>query len=189
MKITGSGAASIAGVVLAGGRGSRMGGADKGWVLWKGRPLVEHVTARLRPQVAQLMVSANRNFERYRALGCEVLADDAASWGEFAGPLAGMLAALSHAPLPWCAFVPCDAPQLDAALVARLAAAGAGRPAVARCDGRMQPVFCLLPSAQAPVLQRALEAGERRLQNFLEQIGAVEVDFEDPAAFANVNHL
>jgi molybdopterin-guanine dinucleotide biosynthesis protein A len=187
MQIPRHAAASIVGVVLAGGRGARMGGVDKGWVAWEGRPLIEHVLGRLRPQVERVLVSANRNLDRYRALAGEVVSDDAARWGEYAGPLAGMLAALVRAPLPWCAFVPCDAPLLDTALVARLAGAGDGRPAVARCAGRMQPVFCLLPGTLAPVLERALEAGERRPQDFLAQIGAVEVDFEHEAAFINVN--
>jgi molybdenum cofactor guanylyltransferase len=180
--------ATIAGVILAGGRGTRMGGADKGWVRWQGRPLAEHVLARLRPQVGTVLVSANRNLPRYRALGVDAFGDDAATFGEFAGPLAGMLAALERLPLPWAAFVPCDAPRLPEDLVARLAAAALpGRPSVARCGGHVQPVFCLLPRALAAPLRAAMRAGERRPQDFLAKAGAALVEFEDPGAFANMN--
>jgi molybdopterin-guanine dinucleotide biosynthesis protein A len=179
---------SIAGVVLAGGRGARMGGLDKGWVRWQGRALVEYVYERLQPQVGEMLVSANRNLERYRALGCQVVQDDAQRFGAFPGPLAGMLAALEQARSDWFVFVPCDAPHLPLDLVARLAQAGAGQsPAVARCGGRLQPVFCLLPRTLAPALRSALQDGERRAQFFLRQCGAVEVEFEDPIAFTNVN--
>jgi molybdopterin-guanine dinucleotide biosynthesis protein A len=181
---------SIAGVILAGGRGARMGGRDKGWVPWQGRALAEHVHARLQPQVATVLVSANRNLARYRALGCEVIADDTVCFGPFAGPLAGMLALLERAPLPWLAFVPCDAPLLPLDLVARLAAAVLQeRPAVALCEGRMQPVFCLLPRSLAAPLRAAMQQGERRPQDFLESAGAALVGFADAGAFANINAL
>jgi molybdopterin-guanine dinucleotide biosynthesis protein A len=179
---------SIAGAILAGGRGARMGGADKGWVTWQGRALVEHVYQRLRPQVEPVLISANRNLERYRALGAQVVADDVAGLGAYCGPLAGMLAALEQAPTPWIAVVPCDAPQLPMDLVARLTGARAGQaPVVARCGARSQPVFCLLPRTLAPALRAALIGGERSPQNFLRQSGAVEVEFADAAAFTNIN--
>jgi molybdopterin-guanine dinucleotide biosynthesis protein A len=187
----GTGAAVAAGpisaVILAGGRGARMSGVDKGWVSFQGRALVEHVRARLLPQVGQIRISANRSLERYRALGHEVLPDDP-RLAAFSGPLAGMLTGLEHAPTPWVVFVPCDAPRLPADLVARLAQASAGRqPAVASCAGRWQPVFCLLPASLAPRLAQALQEGERRPENFLRAVAAVEVPFADPQAFANIN--
>jgi molybdopterin-guanine dinucleotide biosynthesis protein A len=188
MSLASHRAAAIDGAILAGGRGRRMGGADKGWILWQGRPLVEQVAERLRPQVGRLLISANRNLERYAALGAAVVADERAGQGEFAGPLAGMLAVLRQARGDWVAFVPCDAPALPRALVARLAEAGAGtRAAVATCGGVVQPVFCLLPRTLAPRLQELLEQGERRPQEMLRQVGAVAVPFADAAAFANIN--
>ncbi len=180
-------AAAVGGVILAGGRGRRMGGADKGWVSFEGRPLVEHVRARLAPQVAALAIVANRNLERYRTLGATVVSDDTAHFDPFSGPLVGMLEGLRHCPLPWTVFVPCDAPSLPLDLVSRLWAAGAGRPALASVAGRRQPVFCLLPTAAAPQLLAALQAGERRPDDFLRRLGAVELAFEDAAAFRNVN--
>lgn len=178
----------IVGVVLAGGMGARMGGADKGWVAWEGRPLVERVLERLRPQVAEVMISANRSLARYRALGCTVVQDDTERLGAFQGPLAGILAALEALPGGWAVFVPCDAPNLPGDLVQRLAEAGGGRrPAVARCGGHVQPVFCLLPASLAPQLRAALQGGERRPDRFLARCGAIEVEFRQAEQFVNVN--
>ncbi|HXY05076.1 MAG TPA: molybdenum cofactor guanylyltransferase MobA [Burkholderiaceae bacterium] len=180
---------SITGVVLAGGRGARMGGADKGLVQFEGRLLIAHVLARLRPQVGEVIISANRNLERYRAFGDRVVEDDQASFGAFCGPLAGMLAGLRHARLPWVAFVPCDSPAVPLDLVTRLSCAtdGEQRPAVAVCDGRRQVVFCLMPTSLEPRLAATLAAGERRPREFLRALDAIEVTFDDPQAFANIN--
>ena len=170
-----------------------MGGKDKGWVHWRGRPLVEHVLERLRPQVSTVILSANRNVERYRGLGFPVVEDDHLRYGNFAGPLAGMLAGLEQTEAAWVAFVPCDAPCLPQDLVARLLDVARSGPAVvpalAVSGGRRQPVFCLLPRALAPRLATALAAGERRPTVFLESVGAREVGFDDDAGFANINVL
>ncbi len=180
-------AVDVGGVILAGGRGQRMGGADKGWVPWQGRPLIEHAIGRLAPQVDGLTIVANRHLDRYRALGHAVVADPVASYGEYSGPLAGMLAGLRQCPRAWAAIVPCDAPLLPADLVRTLLAAGAGRPALACVQGRRQPVICVLPVAAAGALAAALDAGERRPDDFLQQLGAVEVPFADAPAFCNIN--
>lgn len=196
MAASGSTRPAVTGVILAGGRGARMGGADKGWVSWNGRFLIEHVLERLRPQVDSVVINANRNAERYGALGAAVVADGAAtdaSMEAYAGPLAGMLAGLRHcagmSTAHWALVVPCDAPALPPDLAARLLAAGApaGRAAFAVCAGRAQPVFCLLPVALLPRLDAALRGGERRPADFLRAVAACAVDFDDPAAFANLN--
>jgi len=179
---------SITGVVLAGGRGARMGGADKGLAIFQGRALVVHVLERLQPQVADILICANRNQDRYRALGHRVVEDDRERFGLYAGPLVGMLAGLRHSRLPWVAFVPCDAPALPEGLVAALARASQGaRPALASCDGQPQPVFCLLPTTLEEQLAATLARGERRPREFLRAVDAVEVAFEEPRAFANIN--
>jgi len=184
-----TGRAPVAGVILAGGRGSRMGGQDKGWVIWQGRPLVEHVLERLLPQVDDVIISANRNVARYRGLGFPVVEDDHIRHGAYAGPLAGMLAGLERSTAAWVVCVPCDAPALPDDLVARLLAGAGGddAPALAVSGGRRQPVFCLLPRTLAPRLAQALSAGERRPTVFLESIGAREVAFDDESGFANLN--
>ncbi|PTT75762.1 molybdenum cofactor guanylyltransferase MobA, partial [Pelomonas sp. HMWF004] len=114
--------AAIHGLVLAGGRGARMGGLDKGLQLLAGQPLVAHVLARLAPQAAPLLISANRHLDTYAAFGHPVLPDPPGL--NFAGPLAGMLAGLNTLPADaWLLTAPCDCPHLPADLAARLLAA------------------------------------------------------------------
>ncbi len=110
----------VTGLILAGGEGRRMGGVDKGWVLWHDRPLVVWVQERLRPQVGSLLISANRSLERYAALGLPVVRDDVPG---FAGPLAGIAAGLAAAPTDWLVTAPCDSPLLPRDLVARFRSA------------------------------------------------------------------
>jgi molybdopterin-guanine dinucleotide biosynthesis protein A len=110
----------ITGVILAGGEGRRLGGVDKGLQELRGRPMVQWVLERLAPQVDTVLISANRNLQRYAAFGCPVLPDRIP---DFAGPLAGLHAALTQAATPLVATVPCDSPFLPADLVARLHAA------------------------------------------------------------------
>src|SRR5580658_1275779 len=106
--------ADITGLVLAGGRGSRMGGIDKGLQAHHGVPLAQHALRRLAPQVATTMLSANRNLETYAAMGVPVWSDETA---DFSGPLAGMLAGLNHCGTEYLATVPCDAPDFPLDLV------------------------------------------------------------------------
>ncbi|MCS6944744.1 MAG: molybdenum cofactor guanylyltransferase MobA [Sutterellaceae bacterium] len=176
--------AGVTGVILAGGRGARFGGQDKGWVDYRGRPLIEQVLARFAPQVEAVMISANRNLAAYRALGLPVVSDSP-EFGAFAGPLIGILAALRALRGGWLAVVPCDAPALPTDLVRRLRMPQ--RAAVAVADGRLQPLFCLLPATCASDLVDYLSEGKRRADAWLQRIAAVPVAFEDAAAFANVN--
>jgi molybdopterin-guanine dinucleotide biosynthesis protein A len=183
---------AITGLVLAGGRGARLGGVDKGLQPWGGRPLAAHAVDRLAAQVREVMVSANRHPAAYAALAGRVLADAEAG---FPGPLAGILEGLRAARTPWLAVVPCDAPRLPADLVARLAAGlGGARGAVARRPGadgrpRLEPVCCLLATALADDLAGFLAAGERKAAAWIAR-HAAPVDFDRPddaRAFANFN--
>ena len=115
----------ITGVVFAGGQGRRMGGVDKGLVELDGRALVAHVIERLAPQVGELVINANQNRDRYAAFGYPVVADVIP---DFAGPLAGLHAAMAAATTPYVVTSPCDSPFLPADLVARLALALAATP-------------------------------------------------------------
>lgn len=190
--------AAISGVVLAGGRGARMGGRDKGLQPLGDSTLAEHALRRLQPQVGTLMLSANRNLEQYRSFGVPVVTD---SLPDFAGPLAGFIAALEHCRTPYLATVPCDTPHFPADLVRRLglglAAAGAdvamasalqsdadGAPAWYR-----QPVFCLLGVHLLPGLRAFVAAGGRKIGAWTAGQHTVEVPFETPGAFANANTL
>ena len=111
---------AITGLILAGGRGQRMGGRDKGLQLYDGRPLAAHVLARLAPQVGAVLISANRNHAAYSALGADVVSDETQ---DFAGPLAGMLSGLRAAKTEYVLTVPCDSPLLPDDLALRLTAA------------------------------------------------------------------
>jgi molybdopterin-guanine dinucleotide biosynthesis protein A len=181
--------ADITGIVLAGGRGRRVGGADKGWIEWSGRPLIEHVIARLRPQVAEIVVSANRNRERYQSLGVTVMADSA-ELEDYAGPLAGIRSALSQVATRWALVVPCDAPRLPNDLAQRLAAGlEGGKAAAAEVAGRIEPLFCLLATDLWLDLDRAITSGERSVFRWLDSVGASRVWFADASEFANFNTL
>lgn len=178
----------ITGLILAGGRGMRMGGVDKGWIEYRGRPLVEHVVERFAPQVGRLLISANRNIERYAALA-EVVQDCEAPMHvePFAGPLAGLLSGLRCTHGSWLAFVPCDAPCLPLELVARLASAADGVAAYARVGGQLQPTFGLVNRSTARALAPFMTAGGRAVHRWLKSLGAVVVDFDDSSAFININ--
>lgn len=179
----------IAGLILAGGRGSRMDEADKGFVTLCGRPMVEHVAGRFAPQVGALLVSANRNTHRYAEYG-KVVADDPMR-GPWQGPLAGLAAGLAAAELPWLATVPCDAPFLPADLVKRLWNGLSGSPqrlAVACTGGKRQPVCMLLSRDLLASLLAYLAEGGRKVDTWQSRVGCVEVSFDDmPDAFLNVN--
>ncbi|MDQ7988162.1 MAG: molybdenum cofactor guanylyltransferase MobA [Candidatus Dactylopiibacterium sp.] len=168
----------ITGVILAGGAGRRMGGLDKGLVDFGGRPLVSCVVDALAPQVDELLIVANRNLERYRAYGHRVVCDLRPG---FAGPLAGLEAALAHATHEQVLTCPTDVPGLPPDYALRMLAAGRAA-AVAQIDAQWQPVFCLLPRAAGSSLREALESGERKLMRWLATQAPVAVPFDDCAA-------
>lgn len=179
----------VTGLILAGGRGERMGGADKGWVMHEGRPLIVSVVERFAPQVGSLLISANRNIERYATLGT-VVQDDSALNEPFAGPLIGILSGLRNARTNWIATVPCDAPYLPFDLVHRLTTAASVNGALAACariNDRLQPVFALVSTQLTNDLAIAIATGERAIHRWLESRGVLPVDFDDAHAFANIN--
>jgi molybdopterin-guanine dinucleotide biosynthesis protein A len=178
----------ITGVILAGGMGRRMDGADKGLQDLRGQPLVAWAIDRLEPQVDHLLISANRNLAQYAAFGYPVLPDDIP---DFAGPLAGLHAVLGHADTPLVASVPCDTPWLPVDLVARLLAAlqeNTAELAVARTPQRIQPLCCLMRRTVLPQLTRYLTAGGRKVMDWQASVNTVSVLFDgDADAFSNIN--
>ena len=183
----------ITGVILCGGRGSRMGGVDKGLQNHQGMPLAMHALLRLTPQVGQVMINANRNLGAYEAMGVPVWPDPIA---DYPGPLAGWLAALEHCETPYLLTVPCDSPQFPVDLAERLAhaleTAGADIAMAATVeDGRqqLQPVFTLLKSSLLESLLAYLNAGERKIDRWTSQHACAVCLFEDPRAFFNANTL
>jgi molybdopterin-guanine dinucleotide biosynthesis protein A len=165
-----------------------MGGVDKGLQLLGGRPLVAWVAERLAPQVDELFINANQNPEHYAALGHRLIPDLITG---FAGPLAGLHAALSAARHPLVATAPCDSPGLPVDLVARLHAAmtaSGAELAVARSGDQVHPVFCLCRREVLPHLDDFLARGERKFLLWCSTLKTVEVAFDDvAAAFANIN--
>ncbi len=181
--------ALITGVVLAGGRATRMGGVDKGLVQLGGRDMVAYVLDTLRRQVNTLMININRNHEAYRSYGCELVADGDS---EFRGPLAGMASAMRASQTPYLVTVPCDSPLVCDDLVHRLWAARAANDAaiaVAHDGHRLQPVFALLACRLLVDLDAYLKGGGRKIDRWYDTHGYAVADCSDVAAtFSNVNN-
>jgi len=183
---------NITGVILAGGRGARMGGVDKGLVKLDGKPLVEHVLQRLQPQVPHIIISANRNYDEYARYGFAVVSDEVISNDvDYAGPLAGMLSALTHCTTGFIVTVPCDVPRLPTDLVARLLVQlqrEHSRACMAHDGTRAQPLCALLHTSLQEELRRALQAGQYKVERWLRDIGCSSADFSDCAdRFINLN--
>ena len=172
-------------VILAGGEGRRMGGADKALLDLGGRPLIAHVLDRLAPQIGRVVISANGDPARFAFTGLEVLADEASL-----GPLSGILAGLRCARDSGAGLVistPVDAPFLPADLVARLHAAWPA-PGYAQAGGRDQNATALWPVALTEPLAAFLASGAKpKIADFAAAHGAVPVPFPDPGAFDNLN--
>lgn len=193
-------AETITGVILAGGRGSRMGGADKGLQNFNGVPLALHTLLRLSPQVGDIMINANRNLAAYESFGVPVWPDNT-DLGEYAGPLAGFMTALERCETPYLMTIPCDTPLFPDDLVARLAKAFTEADAdfaVASApeeDGelRPQPVFCLMRTDMLESLMRFTKSGGRKIDAWTAQHKTVQVAFnqagDDARGFFNANTL
>jgi molybdopterin-guanine dinucleotide biosynthesis protein A len=182
---------AITGLILAGGRGMRMEQADKGLQEFAGLPLVQHVLARLAPQVDELAINANRNLSTYERFAKPVWQD---AMPDFAGPLAGLQTGLRHCTTPLLISVPCDSPFLPLDLVERmhaaLMAADAELAVAATGNGdqrRIHPVFCLLKTILLPDLSGYLQGGGRKVSAWQITRKCVEVHFADEAAFRNIN--
>ena len=181
----------ITGLVLAGGRGSRMGGVDKGLQQHAGVPLALHALRRLAPQVGPVMINANRNLEAYAAFGVPVWPD---AVPDYAGPLAGFLAGLAHCDTPYLVTVPCDSPLFPDDLVQRLATALTEADAEIAMAAtheagalQVQPVFCLMKTGLRESLLRFTQSGQRKIDKWTALHRCIEVPFDDALAFANAN--
>lgn len=191
---------AITGLVLCGGRGSRMGGVDKGLQPYLGQPLAAHALRRLQAQVGRCWINANRNLAQYAALGVPVCTDKqssvSAQLGDYPGPLAGWLAALEQCPTPYLMTVPCDSPLFPTDLVQRLVDAMAAEDAdlalaatIEAGAAQTQPVFCLMRTRLAPSLADFLLAGQRKIDRWTAGQRQAVVLFEDAGAFFNANTL
>lgn len=176
------------GIILCGGRGSRVAGADKGLLPWRDSSLVEAVVERLAPQVDDIIISANRNIEQYTTLGYPVITD---ALPDYQGPLAGIASALPACRNSVAIVVPCDTPLLPADLAARLLSAleDSGVDLSFANDGRRsQYLFSAVRGRCLAGLESCLQTGERSVRGWHASLHCVEVDFSDcPEAFTNLN--
>mgnify|MGYP000374111426 FL=1 len=193
---------TITGLILAGGRGARMGGIDKGLQNFNGTPLSLHTLLRLQMQegapLSEIMIVANRNLSAYESLGVQVWPD---STDGFAGPLAGFLTGLERCETSLLLTVPCDSPLFPMDLVQRLTDAlisenaDIAMAAAKEEDGniRPQPVFCLMRVTLLESLVKFMQSGGRKIDAWTAQHSTVLVAFDgpevDPRAFFNANTL
>lgn len=173
---------------LAGGRGSRMGGQDKGLVMWRGQPLISWLHAVARPLTDDLIISCNRNQQRYAGLADQLVSDEER---DFPGPLAGIRAGLAAARNQWLMVLPCDAPLIDRPLLTSLheaAIRASERPLMLRQGQQWQPLFCMIPLSLAPQIETAWQNGARSNRDVLLRLGAGSLDLSpaDPR-LANLN--
>lgn len=177
---------NMSAVILAGGKGSRFNGIDKGLMQLKDKALIGHLINRIQPQVPNIIISANRNLEKYRQFGFPVYQDDI---DDYAGPLAGILKALEKCNTEWLMTVPADCPFIPDDLAERLAKKSKGNKVVMVHDGkRLQPTFSLLHHSQITSLEQFLQRGERKTRVWMQQQPHDVVDFSDKVnAFININ--
>jgi molybdenum cofactor guanylyltransferase len=183
----------VTGLILAGGRGTRMGTLDKGLQMFRGAPMALHALMRLSPQVGYVMINANQNIAPYEGFGVPVWQDEMQG---FAGPLAGLQTGLIHCETDYLVTVPCDSPFLPTDLVARLGAAleenDADLAVAVTGEGETRqphPVFCLARASLLPHLTLYLQDGGRKFDTWYSSLKAVEVHFDDESAFRNINTL
>ncbi|HEX6265374.1 MAG TPA: molybdenum cofactor guanylyltransferase MobA [Burkholderiales bacterium] len=178
----------VTGLVLAGGKGRRMGGIDKGLQPLRGKPMAQWAIERLEPQVDEVLINCNQNLDAYARFGRRLVPDEI---GGFAGPLAGLHAGLKAASHPLVVTVPCDSPFLPLNLVSRLFESLQDRElAVAKTGDQPHPVFSLVRKDVLENLEAFLTAGGRKIDAWYASLRTVEVSFDDEAdAFRNINTL
>lgn len=179
---------NITAVILAGGRGSRLGGQDKGLLEFAGRPIIEHILEAISPQAGAVIINANRNLQHYSKYGQPVISDEMA---DYQGPLAGFAAALAASSTDYILTIPCDGPFVPGDLIARMSRAMIDQHAelaVAHDGQRMQPVYALIPRTLESSLQQFLDSGDRKIDRWYALHNTALADFSDVAdTFFNIN--
>ncbi len=182
---------NITAVILAGGKGRRLEGQDKGLVIYKDKALIQHVIERIQPQVGSIMINANRNQETYASYGYPTISDE---MSDFQGPLAGFATAMKTVKTDYIITLPCDGPSLPLGLVSRMLSKLNTFDDVSNCiavahDGEwLQPVHALIPVALIDSLEAFLANGDRKIDLWYAMHDLVQVDFSDqPNAFFNIN--
>jgi len=175
-------------LLLAGGRGQRMGGQDKGLVEWLGEPMIAHLQRKVRALTDDLIISCNRNRERYAAFADQLVADDE---GDFPGPLAGIRAGLKAARHTHLLVLPCDVPRIDAALLQSMretAQLNSEKPLMLRHGEHWEPLLCVIPLSLSAAFEDAWNAGERSPGRVMRSLGATALQCpENDPRLANLN--
>jgi len=175
-------------LLLAGGQGQRMGGRDKGLILWRDEPLIQHLHRLTRPLTDDLLISCNRNLEHYAAYADRLVQDGN---DDFHGPFAGIRAALPLARHDYLLVLPCDVPLIDHALLESLRQAAfkhPRQPVMIRSGEHWQPLLCVIPTCHAEAFEAAWQSGERSPRRVMEQLDAVAVNCKaDDPRLANLN--
>jgi len=179
---------NVTAVILAGGKGRRLGGQDKGLVSYQGKLLIEHVIARIQPQLNHILINANRNQSVYSSYGYPITVDELS---DFQGPLAGFATAMKLVKTSHILTLPCDGPALPDDLLDRMLKKqnDPSKSILVAHDGkRLQTVYALIPVALLSSLERYLETGQRRIDQWYAEHDFITVDFSDkPDAFKNIN--
>lgn len=175
-------------LLLAGGRGQRMGGRDKGLIEWRNEPLIQHLHRLTRPLTDDLIISCNRNREQYACFADQLVQDDES---DFPGPYAGIRAGLAVARHAYLLVMPCDSPLLDVALLEglrRTALAHPDKPVMVRQGEQWEPLLCCIPAVHAPVFEAHWQQGQRSPRRTMADLGAVpfQCPAQDPR-LANLN--
>lgn len=180
----------VTGVILAGGRGKRYDGQDKGLIRYRGDTMMNRILSTLDQHLDKILINANRNHELYQQYGCEVISD---LDKDFNGPLAGIYSSLLHIKTDYAFVVPCDMPELSAEVLRRMyfeLQQNSATLSVARIENKMQPVVLLMKVNLRNRLQKFLETGERKAGLWVAEQKPVFVDFDEHAEwFVNVNTL
>ncbi|MCW8935023.1 MAG: molybdenum cofactor guanylyltransferase [Gammaproteobacteria bacterium] len=178
----------ITAVILAGGKGRRMQGEDKGLVELADRPLIEYVIEAIKPQVKSIIINANRNQSLYSHYGFPVISD---TLDNYQGPLAGFFSAMKETSTSHIVTLPCDGPLLASNYVERLISTlnkENAEIAVAHDGNRLQPVHSLIPVSLSVSLEGFLDSGERKIDLWYKQHNVTHADFSDcPETFRNIN--
>lgn len=175
-------------LLLAGGRGQRMGGQDKGLVQWLGEPMIAHLQRKVRAMTDDLIISCNRNRERYAPFADQLVADDE---GDFPGPLAGIRAGLKAARHSHLLVLPCDVPRIDTALLQNMretAQLNSEKPLMLRHGEHWEPLLCVIPLSLSAAFEEAWNAGERSPGRVMRSLGATALQCPDnDPRLANLN--
>ena len=172
-------------IILAGGEGKRVGGVDKGLLEYKNRPLIEYIINTIRPQVDDIVISANRNHDRYKQYSSKVVSDKSE---KYLGPMAGIDAALPHCKHDWVLIIACDTPLLAADIIDKfLQTKTDSKLYIAESNNKMQLLLLLHRSLHSSI-KRALSENQLRLMRWAKSQQPEIVIFHAVAAFKNFNN-